>query len=200
MVPTWAVALIDQLGIYFGIFLFGTVFVQITKNAGRPSAIEVRESYLKWGLNKVVFGSDIVADDSKSGSDVARRWGVLWVFLFCAMGLLGSYLVWGVFQEILSSEVKSSTFLVFCNRIVATLVSGFVVAVPRNAECPRQYDSCCPFHLYALVSFSNVLSSWCQLESLKYVSFPTQVLAKSSKLIPVMLMGILLLNKKIQGV
>lgn len=33
------------------------------------------------------------------------------------------------------------------------------------------------------------MSSWCQYEALKYVSFPHQVLAKASKTIPVMIMG-----------
>lgn len=34
-----------------------------------------------------------------------------------------------------------------------------------------------------------MMSSWCQYEALKYVSFPNQVLAKASKTIPVMIMG-----------
>ena len=33
------------------------------------------------------------------------------------------------------------------------------------------------------------MSSWCQYEALKFVSFPIQVLAKASKVIPVMIMG-----------
>ena len=33
------------------------------------------------------------------------------------------------------------------------------------------------------------MSSWCQYEALKFISFPTQVLAKASKIIPVMLMS-----------
>jgi adenosine 3'-phospho 5'-phosphosulfate transporter B2 len=41
-----------------------------------------------------------------------------------------------------------------------------------------------------------MLSSWCQYESLKYVSFPAATLFKSFKLAPVMLMGVLLGNKK----
>ena len=36
---------------------------------------------------------------------------------------------------------------------------------------------------------SNLLSSWCQYEALKYVSFPCQTLFKSFKLLPVMVMG-----------
>ena len=47
----------------------------------------------------------------------------------------------------------------------------------------------CPFYKYSFCSLSNILSSWFQYEALKYVSFPTQVLAKACKVIPVMLMG-----------
>ena len=42
---------------------------------------------------------------------------------------------------------------------------------------------------------SNVISSWCQYEALKYVGFPTQVLAKACKIIPTMLMGKLVQGK-----
>ncbi|XP_025831969.1 adenosine 3'-phospho 5'-phosphosulfate transporter 1-like, partial [Agrilus planipennis] len=42
---------------------------------------------------------------------------------------------------------------------------------------------------YVYCSFSNIMSSWCQYEALKYVSFPHQVLAKAAKTIPVMIMG-----------
>ena len=41
-----------------------------------------------------------------------------------------------------------------------------------------------------------MLSSWCQYEALRYISFPTQVLAKAFKLVPVMLMGKFLHDKK----
>ena len=40
-----------------------------------------------------------------------------------------------------------------------------------------------------------MLSSWCQYEALKYVSFPTQMLFKCFKLAPIMLMGKFLGNK-----
>ena len=47
----------------------------------------------------------------------------------------------------------------------------------------------CPFYKYSACSLSNIMSSWFQYEALKFVSFPTQVLAKACKIIPVMLMG-----------
>lgn len=46
-----------------------------------------------------------------------------------------------------------------------------------------------PLFKYSYASFSNILSAWLQYEALKFISFPTQVLAKSCKIIPVMLMG-----------
>merc|ERR1739848_583555 len=42
---------------------------------------------------------------------------------------------------------------------------------------------------YSYCSLSNVMSSWFQYEALKFVSFPTQVLGKACKVIPVMIMG-----------
>ena len=79
-----------------------------------------------------------------------------------------------------------------------------------------------PFCRYSYCSLSNILSSWCQYEALKYISFPTQVLlifagghrnsfprmenvmlppifqvlAKASKVIPVMLMGKIVSKRK----
>lgn len=86
-------------------------------------------------------------------------------------------------------QFKDSQFLVFVNRILALLVAGvYISMVPQ----PRHRA---PFFKYSYSSISNTLSSWCQYEALKFVSFPTQVLAKASKVIPVMLMGKVVSNK-----
>lgn len=84
---------------------------------------------------------------------------------------------------------KDSQFLVFINRILALLVAAIYV---YSTTQPRHIA---PVYKYSYSSFSNILSSWCQYEALKFVSFPTQVLAKSSKVIPVMLMGKIVSNK-----
>ena len=77
----------------------------------------------------------------------------------------------------------NSQFLVFVNRVLALIVSGIYLSMTHQ---PRQRV---PFYKYSYSSISNTLSSWCQYEALKFVSFPTQVLAKASKVIPIMLMG-----------
>ena len=129
--------------------------------------------------------------------------------VFCSLGLLGAYASWGYIQEkIMTKEYEDSLgargqfsesqFLVFVDRLLAfstALAVGLVRRQPRRQAPIFQYSFC---------SLSNILSSWCQLEALKYVSFPTQVLAKATKVtaassspfisffcqvIPVMLMG-----------
>jgi adenosine 3'-phospho 5'-phosphosulfate transporter B2 len=62
-----------------------------------------------------------------------------------------------------------SQFLVFVNRILAFVLSGLYIMFTRQ---PRHVA---PLYKYVYCSFSNIMSSWCQYEALKYVSFPTQV-------------------------
>jgi len=79
--------------------------------------------------------------------------------------------------------------LVFTNRFWTLIMSGMLLFYfkPRRSRSTVIYDYCLP-------SISNLLSSWCQYEALRYVSFPAVTLFKSFKLAPVMLMGKLLGN------
>lgn len=85
---------------------------------------------------------------------------------------------------------QSSRFLVFSNRLAAFLLADLVVKWQGGAA-----DSTPPFR-FSLCATSNILSSVCQYEALKFVSFPTQVLAKSCKMLPVMLMGYVVGRKR----
>ncbi|EZA58893.1 hypothetical protein DMN91_011048 [Ooceraea biroi] len=116
------------------------------------------------------------------------------LLLYCFFGLQISYLTWGYLQEkIMTQEYEDasgqkarfqdSQFLVFVNRILAFLMSGLYLLVQRQPQHKT------PLYKYVFCSLSNIMSSWCQYEALKYVSFPSQVLAKASKIIPVMIMG-----------
>lgn len=105
-----------------------------------------------------------------------------------------------------------SQFLVFINRIVAFISAILALVYAQQRETNLFYAN--RFHLsnqrghqaekkpraplyeYIYCSLSNILSSWCQYEALKFVNFPTQCLSKSCKVIPVMLMSKILLRKK----
>ena len=82
-------------------------------------------------------------------------------------------------QDYGGEKFTNSQFLVFVNRVLALVVAGLYVMLKKQ---PRH---AAPFYEYSYASISNTLSSWCQYEALKFVSFPTQVLAKASKVIPV---------------
>ncbi|XP_037943004.1 adenosine 3'-phospho 5'-phosphosulfate transporter 1 [Teleopsis dalmanni] len=125
------------------------------------------------------------------------------VLLFwCFGGLMCSYLTWGVLQEKImtqeyqnfageTSHFKDSQFLVFSNRI-----SAFFVALIWLHLRPPPTRHRTPLYKYSYASFSNIMSAWFQYEALKFVNFPTQVLAKSCKIIPVMLMGKIMSKNK----
>ena len=121
---------------------------------------------------------------------------------YCFLGLMGSYLTWGVLQEkIMTREYvgndgktkaffKDSQFLVFANRFLA-----FIIAV-AYLFFRRETRHRAPLYKYSFASFSNILSTYFQYEALKFISFPTQVLAKSCKIIPVMIMGRIISRNK----
>merc|ERR1712051_693392 len=66
-------------------------------------------------------------------------------------------------------QFKDSQFLVFVNRIMAFAVALLCIMATKQ---PRHKA---PLYKYSYCSFSNILSSWCQYEALKFISFPTQV-------------------------
>ena len=80
--------------------------------------------------------------------------------------------------------------LVFTNRFWTLIMSGMLMLWlrPRASRSTVIYE-------YSFPSISNMLSSWCQYEALRYVSFPATTLFKSFKLAPVMAMGKILGNK-----
>ena len=115
---------------------------------------------------------------------------------FCFFGLQISYLTWGYVQEkVMTTEYTtgkfpSATFCVFSNRLIAIIVALAAMLYQHgSARVPA------PLWAFAPCSLSNSLSSYAQYQALRYVSFSLQTLSKSTKVIPVMLMG-KLLNKK----
>lgn len=109
-----------------------------------------------------------------------------------------------------------SQFLVFINRLVAFVTAIIALVYSRRRQTKQYADrfssqnyqnlvqdyrqpdnkSPAPLYKYIYCSLSNIMSSWCQYEALKYVNFPTQCLSKSCKVIPVMLMSKILLRKR----
>ncbi|CAG2112765.1 unnamed protein product, partial [Medioppia subpectinata] len=98
-------------------------------------------------------------------------------------------------------KFRNSQFLVLVNRILAFIIAFVALNVKNRQNTGRPVAKCePPLHQYIYCSLSNILSSWCQYEALKFVSFPTQVLSKACKIMPVMLMSQLIGGKKYRTV
>lgn len=85
---------------------------------------------------------------------------------------------------------KDSQFLVFSNRVLALIIAAVYLTIRQQTRHRA------PLFKYSYASFSNIMSAWLQYEALKFISFPTQVLAKSCKIIPVMIMGRIISRNK----
>ncbi|KAL3908653.1 MAG: hypothetical protein SGARI_002964 [Bacillariaceae sp.] len=131
--------------------------------------------------------------------ETTSRAKVLQRLLFCCLMLNVTFVTWGALQERMLTRryprhtgdyFTYSYALVFTNRFWTLVMSGILLwyLKPRASRSTVVYE-------FAFPSISNMLSSWCQYEALKYVSFPATTLFKSFKLAPVMLMGKLLGNK-----
>lgn len=116
----------------------------------------------------------------------------------CAVMLNLTFVSWGLLQERmltrryprLTGEYFTYSYaLVFTNRFWTLVMSGLLLLYlkPRTSRTTIIYE-------YSFPSISNMLSSWCQYEALRYVSFPAVTIFKAFKLAPVMVMGKLLGN------
>jgi len=196
---TWVFRLSLNLLGYSTIFIPGFL---IYKYVGVSKFLERSGSgCLPRVVRACIVGGEVLPSDVVGDSPIRSLRQDVLLLVFCFVGLQGTYLTWGLLQEkVMTQEYtnskgevkhfKDSQFLVFVNRILAFTFSAAYILFSRQ---PRHVM---PLYKYAYSSFSNIMSSWCQYEALKYVSFPTQVLAKASKLIPVMIMGKLVTKQK----
>jgi adenosine 3'-phospho 5'-phosphosulfate transporter B2 len=83
-------------------------------------------------------------------------------------------------------------FLVFINRWVALASSGALATATGWGGGTTRGGA----KDYAAVSFSNLVSTVCQYEVLKYLTFSVSTLAKTMKVVPVMIWGQFLGEKK----
>ncbi|GAB2274308.1 UDP-galactose/UDP-glucose transporter 5B [Dionaea muscipula] len=122
--------------------------------------------------------------------------------VFAVAGIMTSLVIYGVLQEKImrvpygpnKEYFRYSLFLVFCNRLTTSAVSACSLVASKKV-----LDPVAPVYKYCLVSVTNILTTACQYEALKYVSFPVQTLAKCAKMIPVMVWGTIIMQKKYKG-
>lgn len=201
MFPEWFLSLVQNLFTYGLVIVPGALAIRWIKQSNYIEKINPGGWQYKLILSCVHGKQDLVdVEDLDKGAEGSQnkseRSGDAKKLIICVVGLQCSYLMWGYLQEkIMTStygdlKFKDSQFLVFMNRILALcMVSAYINMV-------KQPTHKTPLYKYSFSSFSNIMSSWCQYEALKYVSFPTQVICKASKTLAVILMGKVVSRKK----
>ncbi|XP_068668738.1 UDP-galactose/UDP-glucose transporter 5B-like [Aristolochia californica] len=114
-------------------------------------------------------------------------------------GIMSTLVIYGVLQEkimkvpygVNKEFFKYSLFIVCCNRFTTSAISAGILLASKKGLNPVA-----PVYKYCIVSVSNILTTTCQYEALKYVSFPVQTLAKCTKMIPVMVWCTIIMQKK----
>jgi len=154
-------------------------------------------------IEPLMIDSDkqLVEDDMGNANDNTESrefWRTALKFSCCFCGLQASYLTWGYMQELIMTSkfeptthspdgmFPSAAFCVFSNRFLAIIVAIIAVRLKHGAIFA---NNTAPLIAFTPCAISNTMSSWSQYASLRYVSFPVQTVFKSSKIIPVMMMG-----------
>lgn len=149
-------------------------------------------SYLVWGLlqEKIITQEYTDGKDDGTGKAVHFRDSQFLVFVNRAL----TFLVSGLWLLLLDAKQRrhrrhngAGYTALATNDASAEAAAAAAAAGAALHTAPQRHRA--PLFKYSYASLSNILSAWFQYEALKFVSFPTQVLAKSCKIIPVMLMG-----------
>lgn len=118
-------------------------------------------------------------------------------FLICCSGIFGFYLVYGYLQELIFTLDGFKPFGWFL-----TLIQFFYYVV--FAVCERKFENPSadilsrkiPLKVYALLSLLTLGTMGLSNSSLGYLNYPTQVIFKCCKLIPVLIGSIVIQGKK----
>ncbi|ORZ18514.1 UAA transporter [Absidia repens] len=126
-------------------------------------------------------------------------------FAFCVLGIYTCFLTWGVVQERVSTTPygdqgtpKKFKFFIVLN-LVQSLIAALVAFLYVKATGRRINLKSTPQGLYlkyAQVAFFNCIGSPFGYASLKHIDYPTMILGKSCKLVPVMFMNVLVYRRR----
>lgn len=121
-------------------------------------------------------------------------------FFVCAIGVFISYFYYGILQESITKGKygegqKAEKFQYVMSLVLLQTIINSLFAKAAMMLFTRETDTT-PTKYYAACSITYLGAMLASNQALQYVSYPTQVLGKSAKPIPVMVLGILLAKKR----
>lgn len=119
-------------------------------------------------------------DDSSS----LQKTELVWLLL-CFLGIMASFVCYGLLLEYTTSGGRHLHELSF----LFVTSSLYTVTAAAGRYVRDETPTTIPPARFAILGLTSMGSTFCSVRSLRYVIYPIQVLAKSCKPVPVMLMG-----------
>ena len=122
-------------------------------------------------------------------------------FAFCAIGIFGFYFLFGIFQEKITrgkyGEGENQERFTYTMALVFVLCAvNYIYAVIVSALVLKEGEDTTKTHYYAMSSLTYLVAMVTSNKALMWVNYPTQVVGKSCKPIPVMILGVLIGRKR----
>jgi len=125
-------------------------------------------------------------------------------FLGCALGIFVCYFYFGILQERITrgkyvsgeNGEKEERFTCIMSLVFVLCAVNYVYAVVVSALVLKQGKDETSSLYYAVSSFSYLTAMVTSNKALTWVNYPTQVVGKSCKPIPVMILGVVIGRKK----
>ncbi|XP_072426919.1 adenosine 3'-phospho 5'-phosphosulfate transporter 2 isoform X1 [Chiloscyllium punctatum] len=114
-------------------------------------------------------------------------------FLICVSGVFIFYLIYGYLQELIFSVEGFKPFGWYLTLVQFAFYSTFGLIEQQLTQDKRRRI---PWKTYMLIAFLTVATMGLSNTSLGYLNYPTQVIFKCCKLIPVMVGGVFIQGKR----
>ena len=118
--------------------------------------------------------------------------------LFCAVGIFVCYFYFGMLQEKITRGQygdDGEKFTYMFSLVFFQCLINYLFAKTTLLTVLKQGEDTTPQSYYVTSSLTYLLAMVCSTMALQFVSYPTQVIGKAGKPIPVMILGVLLGNK-----
>ena len=162
-------------------------YAQTTQQSSPKTTVNTDQTALTHGHCSATSIQDVIADEAASVQQqhkLSKGTEIIWL-ISCFSGIMGSFVAYGLLLEYATSGGKHLHELSFL--FVTSLLYTVTASVGRYIR--REKPSTIPPAQFAVLGLTSMGSTFFSVRALRYVIFPIQVLAKSCKPVPVMLMG-----------
>ncbi|CCG85139.1 Uridine diphosphate-N-acetylglucosamine transporter Hut1 [Taphrina deformans PYCC 5710] len=129
--------------------------------------------------------------------------------LLCVAAIYTAYLSWAVLQERIATtpygndkRIFRASFVLNTAQSLAASLTGTIYllikgrGIAQKSFLARLYPSRDVLFKFVLIAITSSLASPFGYASLKYIDYPTQILGKSCKLLPVMALGVIVYGRR----